>query len=115
MEYAEFLKTGFDIQESKLNKSAGIKLFNGDCWDLLKTIPDASIDLMVQDPPYAITQNEWDTPIDFAKMWPEWGATALACIMENRKFIGAELDKKYYDDSVKRIANALSKPGLFIK
>ena len=31
------------------------------------------------------------------------GASALACIDNNRKFIGIELDKKYYDISKTRI------------
>lgn len=31
-----------------------IKLLNGDCLELLKTIPDKSIDLVVTDPPYQI-------------------------------------------------------------
>lgn len=31
------------------------------------------------------------------------GSTGIACIETNRKFIGCEIDKKYYDISVKRI------------
>lgn len=31
------------------------------------------------------------------------GTTAIACIRENRNFIGFELDKKYYDIATKRI------------
>ena len=31
-----------------------INLLNGDCLELLKTIPDKSIDLVVTDPPYDI-------------------------------------------------------------
>lgn len=29
-----------------------IKLLNGDCLELMKTIPDSSIDLILTDPPY---------------------------------------------------------------
>lgn len=32
------------------------QIFNGDCLDLMKSIPDRSIDLIVTDPPYRLTQ-----------------------------------------------------------
>ena len=50
----------------------GIELKNMDCLDLLKSLPDASVDLMLTDPPYGITQNDWDKPINLAEMWLEW-------------------------------------------
>ena len=31
-----------------------VRLYNGDCLDILKSIPDNSIDLVVTDPPYVI-------------------------------------------------------------
>ena len=36
------------------------------------------------------------------------GSTGVACINTNRKFIGIELDKKYYDISCKRIKEAIN-------
>jgi site-specific DNA-methyltransferase (adenine-specific) len=36
------------------------------------------------------------------------GTTGLACINTNRKFIGIELDEKYYDISCKRIKEAIN-------
>ena len=41
------------------------------------------------------------------------GTTAIACINTNRKFIGIEMDEKYYDISCKRIKDALREPSLF--
>ena len=35
------------------------------------------------------------------------GSTGVACINTNRKFIGIEMDEKYYDISCKRIKNAI--------
>jgi site-specific DNA-methyltransferase (adenine-specific) len=35
------------------------------------------------------------------------GTTAIACIRENRNFIGFELNKEYYDKSCKRIKEEL--------
>ena len=31
------------------------------------------------------------------------GTTAVACILENRNYIGFEVNKKYYDIALKRI------------
>ena len=36
------------------------------------------------------------------------GSTGVACVNTNRKFIGIELDEKYYDISCKRIKDAIS-------
>jgi len=41
------------------------------------------------------------------------GTTAVACIEENRSFIGCELDKEYYDAAIKRINNHISQQKLF--
>ena len=32
--------------------SGGINLFNGDCLEIMKQIPDKSIDVIITDPPY---------------------------------------------------------------
>ena len=36
------------------------------------------------------------------------GSTGVACVNTNRKFIGIELDEKYYDISCKRIKDVIS-------
>jgi DNA modification methylase len=43
------------------------------------------------------------------------GSTGVACVNTNRKFIGIELDERYYDISCKRIKDAISdkKQSLF--
>ena len=48
-----------------------MRLFNGDCLNELQHIPDASIDLIIADPPYGITNCEWDKVIPFEPMWKE--------------------------------------------
>lgn len=50
----------------------GIDLRNIDCLELLKSMPESSIDLMLQDTPFGVTQNEWDIKPSFSVMWPEW-------------------------------------------
>ena len=49
-----------------------IKLYNGDCLEVMRSIPDKSIDLIVCDPPFATTANEWDTLIDFKELWAQY-------------------------------------------
>ena len=49
-----------------------VSLYNEDCSETMKRIPDGSIDLLLQDTPFGCTQNEWDIKPNFAKMWPEW-------------------------------------------
>lgn len=43
----------------------------GDCLDLLKSVPDFSVDLVLADPPYGTTQCKWDSIIDLELMWAE--------------------------------------------
>lgn len=48
-----------------------IELHHGDCLDLLPTIADGSIDMVLADPPYGTTQCKWDSIIDLQAMWRE--------------------------------------------
>jgi site-specific DNA-methyltransferase (adenine-specific) len=47
------------------------QLYQGDCLEVMKTLPDASIDLVLTDPPYGTTQSPWDEVIPFEPMWCE--------------------------------------------
>ena len=48
-----------------------MQLFHGDCLKVMKTLPDESVDLILTDPPYGITQCKWDSIIPFEPMWNE--------------------------------------------
>ena len=48
-----------------------MKLYNEDCLNILPTIPNKSIDLILTDPPYGTTQCKWDSIIPFEPMWKE--------------------------------------------
>jgi DNA modification methylase len=48
-----------------------IELLNGDCLELMKLIPDKSIDAIITDPPYGTTACKWDSIIDFKLMWQQ--------------------------------------------
>lgn len=49
-----------------------IDLMNGDCLELMKTIPDKSVDLILTDPPFGITAPKWDSIIPFNLLWDEF-------------------------------------------
>lgn len=49
-----------------------ITLKQGDCLELMKELPDSSIDLILCDPPYGCTSVEWDTILPFDKLWAEY-------------------------------------------
>jgi site-specific DNA-methyltransferase (adenine-specific) len=48
-----------------------MKLLCGDCLDLLPTLADRSVDLVLTDPPYGTTACSWDAVIPFEPMWRE--------------------------------------------
>lgn len=45
------------------------ELLNGDCYELLKLIPNNSVDMILTDPPYGQTPLEWDKSIDLNALW----------------------------------------------
>ena len=45
------------------------KLYNNDCLEVMKSIPDSSIDAIICDPPYGTTACKWDSIIPLDKMW----------------------------------------------
>uniref|UniRef100_A0A6M3IWH8 Putative methyltransferase n=1 Tax=viral metagenome TaxID=1070528 RepID=A0A6M3IWH8_9ZZZZ len=59
-----------------------IDLRLGDCLEVMKTIPDNSVDLVLTDPPYGI---------------------GVACKELGRNFIGIEINEKYFKIAERRI------------
>ena len=50
-----------------------IKLYNDDCLEAMKKIPDGSIDMILCDPPYGCTsRNKWDVIIPFEALWKQY-------------------------------------------
>jgi len=48
-----------------------INLMHGNCLELMKSIPDKSIDAIITDPPYGTTACKWDSVIPFDLMWEQ--------------------------------------------
>lgn len=83
-----------------------IDLKCGDCLELMKDIPDKSIDMILCDLPYGKTQNKDDKPLPLANLWTEYkriikdsGCIALFCqttffvdlVNSNRKWFRYDL------------------------
>ncbi len=47
------------------------QIFNEDCLEGMKRIPDGSIDAIITDPPYGTTACKWDSVIPFEPMWEQ--------------------------------------------
>jgi site-specific DNA-methyltransferase (adenine-specific) len=95
-------KTGIETRNKIFIKmSEGKKeILLGDCLELMKDIPNGSIDMILCDLPYGTTQNKWDSVIDLDQLWKHYeriikddGAIALTAqglftaklIMSNEK------------------------------
>ena len=66
--------------------TSNIQLYQGDCLEVMKNIPDKSVDLVLTDPPY--------------------GTTGVAAKNLNRDFIGIEKDEGYFKIAKERIESA---------
>lgn len=49
-----------------------IELICGDCLEVMKTIPDKSIDMILCDLPYGTTKCKWDIVIPFKPLWEQY-------------------------------------------
>lgn len=73
-----------------------ITLYKGDCLELMKNIPDGSVDMILCDLPFGSTKNPWDVPIDLDKLWNQYkrvikknGCIALFAQTPFDKILGA--------------------------
>ena len=47
-------------------------IYNEDCLEGMKRIPDGSVDMVLCDLPYGTTQLKWDSCLPFDKLWEQW-------------------------------------------
>lgn len=60
------------VKEKKPIRDFVNRVLQGDCLDIMPTIPDHSIDMILCDLPYGTTQNKWDSIIDLERLWREY-------------------------------------------
>ena len=49
-------------------EDSAVKIYHGDCLEVMKEISDGSVDAVICDPPYGTTACKWDTVIPFEPM-----------------------------------------------
>ena len=49
-----------------------MELYNGDCLEIMKQIPDKSVDMILCDLPYGTTACKWDVVIPFEPLWEQY-------------------------------------------
>lgn len=54
------------------NSETTVQLYKGDCLELMKQIPDKSIDMILCDLPYSKTKNTWDSTIPLDELWKNY-------------------------------------------
>lgn len=53
-------------------KFLGGELYQGDCLEVMKDIPDQSVGMILCDLPYGTTQNKWDSVIPLDELWAQY-------------------------------------------
>lgn len=56
----------------KIDKNTMIDLRQGDCLEVMKDIPDKSVDMILCDLPYGTTACKWDNVIPFEPLWEQY-------------------------------------------
>lgn len=77
--------------------------FNGDCFDVMRALPDQSVDMVLCDLPYGTTQNKWDSVLPLEPLWREYwrlcrGAVVLTAAQPfTSVLVMSALEKFKYD------------------
>lgn len=56
-----------------------VQVHTGDCMNILPSLPSGSVDCIITDPPYGLTEIDWDKPIDFSA----WMQEALRVVRDD--------------------------------
>lgn len=81
-----------------------IQLFHGDCLEVMKSLPDASVDMVLSDLPYGVLDCAWDRPLPLPPLWNEFwrvlkpsGAVVLTAVQPFTTFlISSQIDHFKY-------------------
>lgn len=66
------LSKNTELQQSCITAVTSSAVLLGDCLELMKDIPDGSIDMILCDLPYGTTACKWDVIIPFDKLWQQY-------------------------------------------
>lgn len=77
--------------------------YRGDCFDVMRDLPDGCVDMVLCDLPYGTTQNKWDSVLPLEPLWREYwrlcrGAVVLTAAQPfTSVLVVSALDKFRYD------------------
>ena len=92
------------------------KIYNEDCLEGMKCIPDGSVDCVICDLPYGVLNKQsegggWDNAIPFEPMWKEYlRITKPNAAIDGNTF---EINEEYYKKACKRIKMEQAQLTLF--
>lgn len=80
------------------------EILHGDCLELMKDIPDKSVDFICIDPPYGLTAPKWDFIVSFDSLWAEFNrigkeeyvAAIFGCQPFTTKVISSNIEQFKY-------------------
>lgn len=97
-----------------INLYEGITLHQGDCRDIMRTLPADHFDAIITDPPYGITflGEKWDTatPTGFQSWAQSWGEEALRVIKPGGYLLAFSATRTYH-----RLTSGLEDAGFEVR
>jgi site-specific DNA-methyltransferase (adenine-specific) len=75
----------------------------GDCFDVMRSLPDGCVDMVLCDLPYGTTQNKWDSVLPLEPLWREYwrlcrGAVVLTAAQPfTSALVMSQIDRFKYD------------------
>lgn len=94
------------------------QLLTGDCLDIMPTLPSKSVHLVLCDPPYGTTLNQWDKVLPFAPMWEQYrrilAPGGAVILFGNQPFTAAVVmsNPKWFKQCLVWDKNKCGSPGL---
>lgn len=61
-------------------------IYQGDCLEIMPTLADKSVDMILCDPPYGINYREWDKIDDFIPFTERWVSECFRILKDNGSF-----------------------------
>ena len=98
-------------------KYLGGQVFQGDCLEVMKHIPDKSVDMILCDLPYGTTQNKWDSIIPLAELWAQYNRIVKpngAIVLTSQGIFTAKLILSNEQDFKYKLTWIKSKPTNFL-
>lgn len=77
--------------------------YHGDCFDVMRSLPDGSVDMVLCDLPYGTTQNKWDSVLPLEPLWAEYwrlcrGAVVLTAAQPfTSQLVMSQVERFKYD------------------